>query len=220
MIKPEAIYKFAVKTLTAEAKEIKAGHKKRISEMDDAKVLSYLGKRERNKVESGKLTMKEARAALIAKDDADTDRDLNDTLAEIKVGLDKPLPRSIRVEVTWKKHRTWGFNPFTEVWADGYSEGTASGCGYDKESAAFAQAAKQNPTFARLVATIAYLDHLKEKKTGFEIKTYGYRFGVSGARFEGGVGYSCHDRIIKICGYKIAGEFHPKSADCYEYSLI
>lgn len=48
----------------------------------------------------------------------------------------------IKIEVEWKKSRTWGHNPNAEVWTSGgyYNTGRASGCGYDKESAAVAEA--------------------------------------------------------------------------------
>lgn len=52
----------------------------------------------------------------------------------------------INISVNWNKSRTWGMNPHAECWVyfedaeygtrSTYSEGRASGCGYDKRSAA------------------------------------------------------------------------------------
>ena len=52
----------------------------------------------------------------------------------------------INISVNWTKSRTWGWNPHAECWMyfedaeygtrSAYSEGRASGCGYDKRSAA------------------------------------------------------------------------------------
>lgn len=47
-----------------------------------------------------------------------------------------------RINVDWHRSRMWGSNPRAEVWANlagirgDYTNGTVSGCGYDKESAA------------------------------------------------------------------------------------
>ena len=46
-----------------------------------------------------------------------------------------------RINVDWHRSRMWGSNPRAEVWANlagirgDYTNGTVSGCGYDKESA-------------------------------------------------------------------------------------
>lgn len=52
----------------------------------------------------------------------------------------------INISVNWSKSKTWGWNPHAECWIffedaeygtrSAYSEGRASGCGYDKRSAA------------------------------------------------------------------------------------
>lgn len=56
----------------------------------------------------------------------------------------------INISVNWTKSRTWGANPHAECWfrfedavygsRSSYSEGRASGCGYDKRSAAVQEA--------------------------------------------------------------------------------
>lgn len=56
----------------------------------------------------------------------------------------------INISVTWSRSRTWGYNPHAEVWlfvedkecggVTVYGEGRASGCGYDKRSAAVDEA--------------------------------------------------------------------------------
>ena len=61
-----------------------------------------------------------------------------------------------RIEVEWKKSRTWGNCPRvrlecgdgSRVW---YSSGYASGCGYDKESAAVCDAVRDCPPLVRLL---------------------------------------------------------------------
>lgn len=56
----------------------------------------------------------------------------------------------INISVSWTRSRTWGSNPHAECWLcfedaeygsrSSYSEGRASGCGYDKRSAAVQEA--------------------------------------------------------------------------------
>ena len=49
------------------------------------------------------------------------------------------------IEIVWKKKPTWGLNPHATVTLDGVtSTGRASGCGYDKASAAVVAALSKN----------------------------------------------------------------------------
>lgn len=67
---------------------------------------------------------------------------------------------SITIKVNWKKSRIWGMNPNAEAWVyskdaegnmlrDGILKGHASGCGYDKLSAAVSEALASNPAMDR-----------------------------------------------------------------------
>lgn len=62
-----------------------------------------------------------------------------------------------RINVDWHRSRMWGRNPRAEVWANlagirvDYTNGTVSGCGYDKESAAVDLALKDNPLMQTLM---------------------------------------------------------------------
>ena len=70
-----------------------------------------------------------------------------------------PTLTACRVSVEWKKSRMWGYNPHATVdaWtvdADGAQEcttttGRASGCGYDKQSAAIAEAFNASPAILK-----------------------------------------------------------------------
>lgn len=59
----------------------------------------------------------------------------------------------IRINVNWKKSNMWGYNPTAETWTSGgyYNTGKASGCGYDKESAAINKALKPSPSLTRFL---------------------------------------------------------------------
>lgn len=112
---------------------------------------------------------------------------------------------SIRVDVNWCKSSTWGANPTAEAWityinASGHRETeylksrSISGCGYDKESTAVAEALNQSEV---LKANLyAYANRpMNKNKTLNEILGYGSGYGIL-PRFEGGVGSNCYTSIF------------------------
>ena len=64
---------------------------------------------------------------------------------------------TISIAIEYKRNRTWGWNPTATVTAslDGVrtdtTTGTASGCGYDKLSAAVCRAFRENPLLQTLL---------------------------------------------------------------------
>lgn len=225
-LKDEAVVAFVEKELKADLKSVSAREAKWVEQMDDEtarkNLMGKFGKREMKKRGiTPELDIKQVRDMLTKVNQEAAEADMNKTLEAVKRAFAKPMPDSIRVDVAWTRNRTWGFNPHTEIWMGGeYATGTASGSGYDKESASAAQAFAQISAAIRIVATCAYIDHLETKFMGKPQKTYGYNFGIYGISFEGGVGYSCHTNIIKRAGFDLTSEFHPKSADGYRYTLV
>ena len=194
---------------------------KRFAAWTDEEIKSALGKRDQKKLETGKITIEDARNTLVAKDSKGDIQDSDKAIADIKAAFAKELPKNIRIDVEWKKSATWGFNPKAEVWADGYSASEfIGGCGYDKESTATARAFENNPVFARLAATCAWLDEKETEATGKPSYTYGWYASYAGFRFEGAVGFNCHRNIIERAGYRLVAEFHPKAADGYRFEKI
>lgn len=131
----------------------------------------------------------------------------------------------ISVSVDWVKSRTWGYNPRVEIRTNtGTFYGTASGCGYDKESAAIANALNQCDSVLKalyLLKEKGLCSGLSDKSptacTGVDNRTVcGYGAGYSILPyFEGGVGTSCFWPILKSCGFKTSAH-HTKHADFYE----
>lgn len=117
----------------------------------------------------------------------------------------------IRISVEWKKSYTWESNPHVELSA--YSSNncytansTASGCGYDKESQAIAEALNAIDGVRKLL--IEKLDYINEKKP------YGInQYGIIPA-FSGGVGTKCFTSFFKDIGWKVT-EMHGKTYDSY-----
>lgn len=139
-----------------------------------------------------------------------------------------PDLKGISITVEWKKSRTWGMNPTAtiKVWNTAgrvsIYEGKASGCGYDKESAAVASALAHCPEVSKLLCN--YKEKALRKLTAAERKTaqnrdliaYGSGYCVIPA-LEGGVGFSCHETIFKKCGLKRMAYSCTRNSDFYAF---
>lgn len=103
------------------------------------------------------------------------------------------LPESISISVEFSRSRTWGSIPHATVTAaQRRTCGMASGCGYDKESAAIAAAMNQHPAIMRIL-----YDHA-ESGEGFPYSVHTFA-GVPS--FDGGCGVSCFRAVFEACGY-------------------
>lgn len=122
----------------------------------------------------------------------------------------------IRISVEWKNSRTWGSNPHVEISA--YSSNncyiarsTTSGCGYDKESVAIAEALNSINGVRKLL--VEKLDYINEKKP------YGICLHGIIPFFSGGVGMTCFTSFFKEIGWKVT-EMHGRAYDSYVIEKI
>ena len=129
-----------------------------------------------------------------------------------KIERIKNAPNVIKILITvnWVKSKTWGANPhvIVEVWTDQHTRtettGTASGCGYDKQSAAIAEAFNQNESIlkALYIAEEKRLANTTEGDTSRRA-VIGYGSGYNALpAFEGGCGVSCFRLIFSNIGFK------------------
>lgn len=86
------------------------------------------------------------------------------------------------------------------------TEGRASGCGYDKESAAIATAINASPSIMRVLYEHA------ENGGNFPYSVYTYA-GLP--YFDGGCGVSCFRNVFGACGYRWEDGAHRKTFDVY-----
>ena len=115
-------------------------------------------------------------------------------LAELPETLD-----SFKARVEWNASRVWGYNPTAETWTgcDSYGIGRASGCGYDKLSAAI-QSSLSNKS-AELLTSAVIKKHIE---TG-EAFPYGVRVWDNGVTVNfSGCGVSALIKILEYCGLK------------------
>lgn len=117
-------------------------------------------------------------------------------------------PAAVSVVVEWHKSRTWGENPRVRVAAERVATyGSASGCGYDKQSAAIANAFNQNPEILKIL-----YDHAEAGETF----PYGVDVWAGLPSFAGGCGVSCFYSIFEACGYTFRQVASGKMFDVYE----
>lgn len=132
----------------------------------------------------------------------------NNCLLKIQDMKKAGLLEYLEITVEWSRSQTWGYNPHVEARAQYanigtlYNKGSASGCGYDKESAAVASA----------INDIIKPFILKN----FNILKHPSIYGVCSnyLGFEGGVGMRSFIRAFKACGYEVH-ESHGRSFDSY-----
>ena len=103
--------------------------------------------------------------------------------------------------IRWTRNQTWGWNPHAELYIGGETfTGRASGCGYDKASAAMADALNACPAIMR--ALYAKEDERPEGETRREWLGYGSGYGVLPS-FEGGVGVRTLCEVLTACGLSV-----------------
>lgn len=133
----------------------------------------------------------------------------------------------IKINIDWKKSRTWGANPHVETRTNcGMYYGSASGCGYDKESSAIAGALNQSPEVLKVLYMLAekmlaengdnvyYYTGCSDCISWRNSIGYGSGYDIL-PYFEGGVGISCFEHILNKCGYKWQTMGRGKTWDCY-----
>lgn len=132
-----------------------------------------------------------------------------------------------QIAVEWTKNSYWGNNPHATATANNATtEGHASGCGYDKESAAVGEALNANPAAMRALYEAAE-KALEEGKTPERYSNgnytwrnvLGYGSGYSILPyFEGGVGVGCFWSILNGCGYTVHRGASSRRFDSYTVS--
>lgn len=109
---------------------------------------------------------------------------------------EQPDIKELRINIEWRKSRTWGMNPHAEYrcwYVDGtYKEGTAtcSGCGYDKESSVIAR------VFNDCAKGMLYRRRNTRKNIPYGV----YLKDCCFPYYEGGIGTSCYYRISDFIG--------------------
>lgn len=115
------------------------------------------------------------------------------------------MPKNIALHITWTRNNTWCWNPHVECTVDYKTStyGTASGCGYDKTSAAAAEAL--NASAAVLKALYTWVN---EGGYTYGVNTPERLHWISAPYFEGGCGMSTIRAALEAMGYKCEDRTH------------
>ena len=172
--------------------------------------------RQIEKLNDKELTTTKAKEIIKNKIIKEYDKRINKALTKIetiqKANEDITI---INVSINWVKSPTWGYNPHATITTSNgdITEGRASGCGYDKESAAIADALNQNDDILKLLYIYKNKKMTLKNTNNHDILGYGSGYGVL-PYFEGGVGASSLMNIFRKLGYNVT-EYHTKISDYY-----
>lgn len=174
---------------------------------------------------SGKITRAEAVELATKRAYKAIDKETAEKLAKLERVANAPDLEYISICVEWKRSATWGMNPTAYVNTNSErTSGHASGCGYDKESAAIAEALNQCDSVLKALYSFkekqmreGQNDHSRTACTGHDNRNIiGYGAGYSTMPyFEGGVGASCFWSIFERLGYTCRGNHSGKNSDYY-----
>lgn len=137
--------------------------------------------------------------AVYARYMASVDKRIKEACADYEAVIDFTTIDTFTVVVEWKRSKMWGHNPHVtlKVPGDGQYTAYASGCGYDKESTAVAEALNKS----RAVRKILYRAKAFAPVEDSNEKIFGY--GIRGVlpSFSGGVGMSSLKGALARVGY-------------------
>jgi hypothetical protein len=164
------------------------------------------------KFKQGIISLDELKSKAIAKVNKALDKQAASLLAYITALENATDFKGGSVSIEWKKSANWGANPNCKFSNNSdytnYFSGSISGCGYDKESTAMAQAFNQCDSLVKLVLL------------GFEngILTKENAYGVSCEKmpFQGGVGTNCFISSLKKLGWNMKKVGSGKTFDCWD----
>lgn len=170
-----------------------------------------------NQYKTGKISREKAVELAQKRYTKQLEKETLDTLARVDKIAAAPDLQFIAINVIYKYNSYWGWNPTAETRTNnGFTTGRASGCGYDKESAAVAESFNQNDSILKALYTIKenglkaeLTSDSKTACTGHDNRNIcGYGSGYSVLPyFEGGVGVGCFWDILKKAGFTTACQY-------------
>lgn len=179
---------------------------------------------------AGKITREKAIEFATKRAEREAAKNYAAKLAKLEAAENAADIISIEIDVTWTRSRTWGNNPAAEITTrseNGYNRftGTASGCGYDKLTAAVGSALNESPEVLKMLYTVqekafSEMDESarrawkKQNESNRDTIHYGAGYGIL-PYFEGGTGWSSFAGTFEKCGYTVAHSHSTKHSDYY-----
>ena len=148
-----------------------------------------------------------------------------ENLAKLDAIAAAPDLESVSICVEWKRSRMWGMNPTATCITNepDIFTGHASGCGYDKRSAAIADALNASPAVLKMLYTAAeaalaagqtFTRNNDSCVSWRYVLGYGSGYSIL-PYFESGVGVSAFETIFRNCGYALRCSFEHRNFDSY-----
>lgn len=162
----------------------------------------FLTAKQYEKAKTELLSLEEVQALIIKKYDKKQEKEMEEKIRDFEAIANAEPIHEIELKVEWKRNKTWGLNPSCECWANGYTTGKASGCVYDRLSAATAEAMNKNISILKLLYD-KYEQILETNPTATLRDSLGYGSGYIRPYFEGGVGFSSHQQIFEGLGFSV-----------------
>ena len=163
---------------------------------------------------NGEIDRETACKYAITRNNKKIEKDTAEKIEHLERVAAAEIPSYISVNVEWKRNSYWGNCPRVEVTTNTEREifsGYASGCGYDKESAAVASAFNSSLSILKALYTLkenalqaGKSDKSETACTGVDNRScIGYGAGYSVIPyFEGSVSVNCFWSILKALGYE------------------
>lgn len=165
--------------------------------------------------QAGELTRKKAVEIATARAYREIEKAYRHDVEKLESAAAAPDVEGVTIRVEWKRSATWGYNPHAVVIVNAMNryEGKASGCGYDKLTAAIGSALNQSAVIRKML----YQAKEKALQAGYNPETgkkgyicesnreciaYGAGYGTL-PYFEGGTGMSSFEAVFNACGLKM-----------------
>jgi hypothetical protein len=212
--------------LNAEYQKCTESHVNYILTGDVSRLKAYSTETRYQQFTDGKITLEQAQEYAIIRKIKELEKQRTKKAEHLERIANAETITAIEIYIVWKRSATWGYNPHAEITVytkNGHKTtfDTASGCGYDKRSAAVAGALNQNDAVLKLLCDY------KENSINNGVTTsrpgntdyIAYGAGYEAIPyFEGGVGYSCFDYMfINLFGFKRTSTHETKTTDYYYY---
>lgn len=174
--------------------------------------------------QDGKITKEQCIEYAIKRNNKRLEKRLQEKLTQLETIGKAEEVESVTISVEWKRNPTWGYNPTARVLVDTTNYmyggiGTASGCGYDKQTAAVGSALNSINSMLKMLCDTkekALENGAQYENTNRNYIAYGAGYGAI-PYFEGGVGMSSFENVFNACGYVLKHQNHTKTTDYYYF---
>lgn len=168
---------------------------------EDSALRKLLTEKQWEKYKSGTLTREKSLELARKKADREAKKTADRYREQITAAECANRPAEGFIVIRFVRNQTWGWNPHAELYIGGETfNGRASGCGYDKASAAMSEALNACPAIMR--ALYERDDKRPDGVSRREWLDYGSGCGVLPA-FEGGVGVRTLCDVLSACGFSV-----------------